>query len=458
MCTIISKNYVAFARTLVESFLQHHPGGKAYVLLADDPEGLPGSRQELFEWVDLGEIGLPDAPSLKFKYNVTEFNTAVKPFFLDYLLRVRGHDKMVYFDPDILVLRNMDDVYQMLDDTAVILTPHILSPLPDDGKRPEEIDLLKAGVYNLGFLAISRSAASDRLLGWWKERLRHYCWLEPDRGFHVDQKWMDFAPAMFDGVYVSRDSALNAAYWNVHERKITYRDGVFHVNGKPLTFYHFSGFMPDLSGISRHQNRFGWSETADLYHLFRVYAAKLEKHGLAETSGYRYAYGRFDNGSKIPDVVRMLYRAAGPEASRFGDPFRTTDPGGFYRWLLAPLDGDGSIPRLLHEIYLRRGDLRSLFPDPLGANRRALLEWGRQYAPAEYGIDAADWNAAIDRAVADGAVAEPMPSRPARHTGIGRQGGVRGPAGRGRRRRHRPIVRSRAAKRASGRRSRRRHG
>ena len=32
-CTIVSPNYLPYARTLVSSYLQHHPGDKFFVLV-----------------------------------------------------------------------------------------------------------------------------------------------------------------------------------------------------------------------------------------------------------------------------------------------------------------------------------------------------------------------------------------------------------------------------------------
>ena len=46
ICTIIASNYVAFARVLAESFREHHPDGRVFVLVIDDRRGRhrPGRR------------------------------------------------------------------------------------------------------------------------------------------------------------------------------------------------------------------------------------------------------------------------------------------------------------------------------------------------------------------------------------------------------------------------------
>ena len=59
----------------------------------------------------------------------------------------------------------------------------------------------------------------------------------------TDQRWVDFAPSFFDH-FILKDPTYNVAYWNLHERDLEWTDGRYLVNGQPLTFFHFSGFVP----------------------------------------------------------------------------------------------------------------------------------------------------------------------------------------------------------------------
>ena len=62
LCTIIAKNYVAFARTLAQSFLSQYSDGKVYVLIVDDFEGhkyvAAYGRAEIIEQ-NVGELARP---------------------------------------------------------------------------------------------------------------------------------------------------------------------------------------------------------------------------------------------------------------------------------------------------------------------------------------------------------------------------------------------------------------
>ena len=86
ICTIIAKNYIASARTLCRSFLANHSDGKCFVLIVDDFESFINPDDECFEILRLPSLNIPDLPSFCFKYDVVELSTAVKPYFLDYLL------------------------------------------------------------------------------------------------------------------------------------------------------------------------------------------------------------------------------------------------------------------------------------------------------------------------------------------------------------------------------------
>ena len=120
---------------------------------------------EDFEIQFAGDLGIPRWSHMSMKYEITELSTAVKPFFLEKLFTDLGADKVIYLDPDILVYRPLDQVIGLLDDHGVVLTPHILEPLADD-KNPSELDFLRVGTYNLGFLALSRQGPWKELLPW----------------------------------------------------------------------------------------------------------------------------------------------------------------------------------------------------------------------------------------------------------------------------------------------------
>ena len=102
----------------------------------------------------------------------------------------------------------------------MVLTPHNSEPIPPDGRAPSQIDILIAGVYNLGYISLAPGAEIDKLLDWWSERLRRDCRVDPIYGYFVDQRWIDLAPGFVSDLRIVRDPRYNIAYWNLHSRAL----------------------------------------------------------------------------------------------------------------------------------------------------------------------------------------------------------------------------------------------
>lgn len=388
ICTIISKNYLSHARVFVDSFLRHNRGIDVHILLVDRVDGYFDPENEKFILSEIDQLEIKNLSSFCFKYNVTELNTAVKPFYIDYLFRRHGYEKIIYFDPDILVMNNLNELFNLLDNYSVVLIPHITSPIADDGRHINEIDILMAGSYNLGFIGLSHYERLKDFLNWWKERLYKYCFSAPSHGLFVDQKWIDLLPGMVDDVYILRHPGYNVAYWNLHERTVTYKNGQFLVNNQPLYFFHFSGFVfNDIDCISKYQDRFSLRDFEDLRLLFERYRDLLVQKDYLSVKDWPYAFGFFDNGVKIHDILRQLYNGLKEQGIDFGNPFITDGPDSFFSWLIKPVKAGKPITNLLSYIYYLRPDLQKAFPEPFGSNLNEFIGWAKQSFKTEYNFD-----------------------------------------------------------------------
>lgn len=320
--TIISKNYISYARVLMKSFSTYHPEIRRFVILADRVEGYFDSHDEDFEVIEAEELGIPDLSSFAFKYNVVEFNTAVKPFSFEYLFKRYSFDNVLYLDPDIMVFSPLDEVFEALESNSIVLTPHVTSPFPDDGRTPREIDILKVGIFNLGFMGLAHRESARKLLSWWKDRLYDKCLQAPLTGYAVDQGWISIVPCFFDDYCILRKPGYNVAYWNLHERSVSSNGHEFFVNGEPLYFFHFSGLYPDnLENISKYQNRFRLQDIAVLRDLFGSYQGLLLGNGYRESSEWPYYYGYSRKGSRISELARAIYWGLNTDSETFGNPF-----------------------------------------------------------------------------------------------------------------------------------------
>jgi glycosyltransferase involved in cell wall biosynthesis len=390
-CTITSKNHLAFARVFATSFREHHPDIPIYLLLVDRVDGCFDARNEPFHLVQLEDVGIPDLHGFCFKYDVTELNCAVKPYFLDYLFRCLELEKLIFFDCDILFFDKVSEVYTILDDYSMVLTPHLTAWRQDEDDIGLELEVLQSGTFNLGFIGLSNTPIARDFLNWWQTRLHSHCQMAHERGMHTDQKWVELAPSLFGDVYVLRHPGYNVAYWNLRTRRIGRRGESFVVNGRPLHFFHFSGFNPlQPERVSRHDRELTTGMLDDGAAIFDHYAALTLKQGYEEVRRWPYAFSQFDNGVKIHPGARSLYLRLGNEARRFGNPFTTSRPGSFFKWLSTGVDESEPETRvswLWQEIHRRRKDLQRAFPDPLGEDREAFLSWIKSSGIQEEGID-----------------------------------------------------------------------
>jgi len=394
ICTVIAKNYLAQARCLTDSFLRHHPDGEVYVLLIDEIGEYFDPAEERFATVRLDEIGIPDLLTMIRRYTVLELSTAVKPFFLEYLFEVLDRDKICYFDPDIYFYNPVREIWDLLDSYGIVLTPHLLDFLEDE-YWPNELDVLRSGSYNLGFIGLSRSAELTRLLRWWQRKMAEHCVVALDKGLFVDQKWMDLAPSLFRGVHVYRDPGSNVAYWNLKNRRVQSSSAGYTVNGVPLKFFHFSGFSPKrMNSISKYQDRFTLRDLPGARPLFEGYRDCLVAHGYAHIRRWPYTHNcPAPSGVRIPDQARRLWneweaRGRRGESVNSASDAHAVDE--FLSWINEPAEADPESPtltRLALVIYQDRRDLQQMFPDVLGVDRSRYVSWFLSRAQAEFGLD-----------------------------------------------------------------------
>jgi Nucleotide-diphospho-sugar transferase len=306
--TIVSANYLAYARALKQSVLAFHPNSYFRVLIVDrkKSEILDAVDHSGLEVLFAEELGIEDFEHLAFKYNLVELNTALKPTLLKKLLS-SGFHEVIYLDPDIRVFADLEPIFTKLQDHSIILTPHSLSPIMD-GSRPSDVDFLRNGSFNLGFIAVKSSEEARQMLDWWEDRCLSYGFNDLGFGTFVDQKWIDLVPSYFSGVHILKHPGCNVAYWNLHERNVDYSltDKRYYVNGCALIFFHFSGVKAEESGyLSRHQNRVAkLSGTSVVGELVVNYCKLLIELGHKDFKLIQYSFGKFDNGAPISQLAR----------------------------------------------------------------------------------------------------------------------------------------------------------
>lgn len=387
--TIVAKNYLPLARAVCRSFLEHHPDGRFFVLLVDEFDGEFEPTRESFELVTLDALELPWGDLFLYQYSILELSTAVKPFLLRHLLDKHALESLLYLDPDLYITSPLTSVYGALSRSSIVLTPHMFTPPPDDGKNPTEADIMLSGVYNLGFLGIRNDKVAADLLKWWGDRLATKCVVDLTNALFVDQRWMDLAPSYFDGVEILRDPTLNVAYWNLHERKLDAVGDRFLVGGNQLGFFHFSGFNPgNLETLSKHQTRHKPNDNPALLSICKRYADELFENGYKKFSRMPVAFNALSNGVRLGKLTQYAVRKAIERKINVPSPRKY--PEAFCRFLMTPncVFDRRAIAPILVALEHYRPDVKAAFPSSFetsdGAD--AVRGWVRNSGGKEEGI------------------------------------------------------------------------
>lgn len=336
--TIVAKNYVGLAQVLVDSIREFNKSDEIYIVIADEVEDVTAFEREDYFVIPAAQLNIDDYESLAFKYNVTEFCTAVKPFAIDYIFKERGTDRIIYFDPDIYLYQDVKVIFDKLDDHVVILTPHFLTPEIDYTGNVDDSAILFGGMYNLGFIALKRTEKVLYFVKWWEKRLHERCYDDKWDALYVDQKWADYATIFLgEELLIERGLGHNIAYWNIHERVFFEKNGDWMVRNRilpsgdhPLVFIHFSGFDPRNTKINRHCKKLDLGKYPDWNPLLQEYETACKGKFEAFLS-FKYSYAQFDNGVPIVHFYRRIYRQMLGDGHHFAAMFSAT--GGFYALL-----------------------------------------------------------------------------------------------------------------------------
>eukprot|EP01037_Dinobryon_pediforme_P012772 gene12772-12869_t len=385
--TICSNNYMPAARTFLTSVRAHHPEADLFVCLADRRMDMEGLYDPDWTIVEAHTLPIQDFDSFSFRYDIMEMNTAVKPFMFQYLLDTLRYDQALYFDPDIEVFRPLEPILGPLRAGAsFVLTPHLLAPVENEDE-PNDLTIMRAGVYNLGFLGVSACPESRSVLAWWARRLRYLCISAIEIGIFVDQKFMDLVPGFAPNAHISHDSSLNVAYWNLGQRVFEGSEGAWQVDGKKLTFFHYSGFNARKpNSLSKYASRYDDNLSTPLRQLIGGYAKRLVANGLGTVPDGTYAYGKFRSGTVIHPFVREMFRKW--HLAWGSNPFETYEAFLGQRYSASPPGPPSlTVTNFMKYLYDRFPSLggRLVLSNP--EHVRELVNWYHHHAERELKID-----------------------------------------------------------------------
>ncbi|MDZ4848991.1 MAG: hypothetical protein SGI77_06835 [Pirellulaceae bacterium] len=312
--TVVTRNYTAYAKVVMDSVGLFHPEDDRWVCFADE---LPTSWNHGFDWATpiLGsELGIENWDRYSFQYTPFELACALKPHAMEYLAD-QGYEEIIYIDSDMQLFGRLSEAFDALEDYSIVLTPHLTLPLPLDGKRPDETAFLNSGAYNAGFVGIRSDSEGRRFLRWWKTMLRKHCIVDIAGSLFVDQKWLDLVPGLFQSVFLLRHPGYNAGHWSLSQFSISEvplsdaSQSRVAMDGKPLILFHFSGLTPDKPcDYLKHQTRTHLDDAPSLKCLVANYHRALAESSLAECMALGTAWDMLDDRTPIRPAWREAIR------------------------------------------------------------------------------------------------------------------------------------------------------
>jgi hypothetical protein len=250
-------NYLWQAENLAQSFLKHNPDYDFYVCVIDkpNPDFQPQDYNFSFHIIWIDDLQIHDWEKMLEHYLTFELVIATKAMVLDYLFTTYQPDFALCLDSDILIFDNFSAVEEQFKETNIILTPHCYLPMPYitpidkvihgfSDKIPFEDRLfLHVGIYNIGFIGVKNNAETQPFREWWIKMSKNQCFVGRKQGMFGEQLCLNLVPLYFEKVALLKHLGYNVAGWNLHERKISQKNGKFYVNDTiPLAFFHYSGY------------------------------------------------------------------------------------------------------------------------------------------------------------------------------------------------------------------------
>ena len=243
-CTISTLDYMPYVYALYDSLKRYHVDVVLNVLIADaEPDSI--ENQDRFPQIRLYGIDqlcrLGQGKRVFEKYHAAcmhKFRWSMKPVFLKYLIEHEGCEKLIYVDSDIYFFNEYAFLFDELNSSNVILTPHwrVSDPNIDQGNF---FSLYTSGLYNAGFVGVNKNAV--RALEWWAMACLYISEKNESKGQFCDQTHLNLLPIYFDNVKIIKHRGCNVANWNQVECARTQKDGSVFINGvDPIVFIHFT--------------------------------------------------------------------------------------------------------------------------------------------------------------------------------------------------------------------------
>ncbi|HMG04553.1 MAG TPA: glycosyltransferase, partial [Chthoniobacterales bacterium] len=377
-CTIVTRKTVPNATVLARSFKRFYPKSHFFALLLDQTP--PGSdSRDGIEWLSLSDLPLEeeDRRWLPLLCTADELPRALKPSLLQKILRGR-RGVIAYFEPEIKIFAGLNEMVEKAREHPFVLFPMASRDRKD--RTPRDPGMMLLGANSQPFLSS------------WQRTVQAASYENPEALRATEQLVLEAAAALFPTPSTNAP-AFGASYQNLPGHTFAWSGHRYEIDGEPLRFFHFKGFDPRrphlLSEQQGNEPLIRLSREPALAKLCDEYREELLSAGFQDISPADP--GSTDspsNGLRIDRHIRRIYREelAKFRADQGAEPpnLFTTGDAAVIDWLNEPAEGaPHPITRYMVAIRASRPDVQGAFPDPLGEDAAAFLEWFLLYGRYE---------------------------------------------------------------------------
>jgi glycosyltransferase involved in cell wall biosynthesis len=328
----------------------------------------------------------------------------------------------------VLLLREPSELAALAVRDQIGLIARNAETLPADGAWPTSADLLAAGSYSPGLIAVGRDGAA--FLDLW-ERLA----ADPRT---ASDKWLDVAASRLTHGTVPSASSLVSAWTGPSAQIRQAADGTLEVDGARALAVDLTGLDPDspwlLDAHADARPRILLSAHPGLARLAETYASGIRSDTVRPPQGAGELVTSV--GVTVHPQLRTAFRAALDTSSArsidsLPDPFDQAGADALAAWLVQPA-ADGSdlgLGRYLAGVYASRPDLRAAFPGVPGEHVNAFLGWVDRHGRHEAAYSAALIDLALAALGGVGPLPVPNAARHAPREGVNVVGYLRAELG-----------------------------
>jgi hypothetical protein len=234
-CTISTLCHIGKTKTLLQSVAGSNTFD-LFCLLTDSNSDVEPAYGEIYH--NLSYLTDENSVKIKSKYNGDALRWSCKPLYIKYLLSI-GYDKVIYCDNDIFFYQSPSFLFEKLDDSNILLSPHFYNSNPNNLQNWFEANYT-VGLFNAGFIGVNKNALD--FLDWWAECCIYNVKKSYWRGLFDDQKYLDLVPIKFEKVEILKHKGCNVAGWNMEvcKRTISEENSVLINDLFPIIFMHFT--------------------------------------------------------------------------------------------------------------------------------------------------------------------------------------------------------------------------